>query len=752
MSIHIRVCWALFAFLALVIGPARAADEDVIRKAVERGVDYLKQNQTADGLWVRSSSGTIGASALAGLALLECGVAAEDPAIRKLAPALRDGSILLSDTYSISLCILFFDRLGDSRDVPLIESLTVRLLGGQSADGGWTYQCPNINEAEAARLRKAIKQPKGKDPKQEPSEKKRTLAELPPEIQQQLQQAERLRQEGGGAPNSDNSNTQFATLALWVGHRYGLPVAVALARLEARFRNTQNADGGWSYTSGGVHTGSSPAMICAGLLGLATAYGLVNEAKIGAGKPRDPGRDISVRAGLVALGSLVGLPQQPLGPGLVLDGGPKPGGTNGYLNYYFLWSLERVAVIYGLQTMGKKDWYSWGAAFALVQQRSDGSWSGGYPEGGVDTSFALLFLRRSNLFQDLSSSLRGKVNDPGEVALRAGGLGGTLAKSNSPAEPAKEGNSNSLASKLPNPDQFARRNNRSPRAPLDPESARLSAELVQAAPTQQDALLEKLEQGKGLVYTEALAAAIPQLAGARKTKARDALAERMARMTAATLEDKLQEEDLEIRRAAALACAMKQEKKFIPHLIRLLEDPEPPVVRGAHAALKALTGQDHGPVPDASRAENAKAIAAWKSWWTKQGGALLPTDQSPAEIASIDRELLQGTWVATGLEREGKAMPKPTLESLHIKLIFNGDKLTFEYPDHTELGTFKLEVSDGRKTIDVATGVDTSKGIYQLEGDSLKICGVPSSEERPTDFTTRARSKQVLFILKRQKP
>ena len=89
------------------------------------------------------------------------------------------------------------------------------------------------------------------------------------------------------------------------------------------------------------------------------------------------------------------------------------------------------------------------------------------------------------------------------------------------------------------------------------------------------------------------------------------------RMTADTLRDKLTEEDLEIRRAAALACAMKEDKEFVPDLIKLLEDPEPPVAKSAHAALKYLTRQDFGPDADASRAERSKAIERWKAWWSK---------------------------------------------------------------------------------------------------------------------------------------
>ena len=36
-------------------------------------------------------------------------------------------------------------------------------------------------------------------------------------------------------------------LALWVARRHGLPTDGALALVNARFRDSQNGDGGWSY-------------------------------------------------------------------------------------------------------------------------------------------------------------------------------------------------------------------------------------------------------------------------------------------------------------------------------------------------------------------------------------------------------------------------------------------------------------------------------------------------------------------------
>src|SRR5262249_41919111 len=136
-----------------------------------------------------------------------------------------------------------------------------------------------------------------------------------------------------------------------------------------------------------------------------------------------PGRDFSkdqcVQNALLYVGSQIG---HPTGRRI------QPGGGQQFValgkGYYFLWSLERMAVAYGLQTVGKKDWSAWGAELILATQHPEGGWHGEYTAGGVDTCFALLFLRRANLALDLTSSLKNKVRDPGEVRLKRGGVGG----------------------------------------------------------------------------------------------------------------------------------------------------------------------------------------------------------------------------------------------------------------------------------------------------------------------------------------
>jgi hypothetical protein len=152
----------------------------------------------------------------------------------------------------------------------------------------------------------------------------------------------------------------------------------------------------------------------------------------------------------------------------------------------------------------------------------------------------------------------------------------------------------------------------------NPQAARLRSELVRARGGERVALLERLRAGKGVIYTEALAGAIPHLRGEDRDRARQALAERLRRMTAATLGRYLKDDEPEIRRAAALACASKDLRAHIPALIWLLSDRDPEVARAAHSALTTLTRQDLGPPAHASEAERSRAVGDWKRWWAGQ--------------------------------------------------------------------------------------------------------------------------------------
>jgi hypothetical protein len=213
--------------------------------------------------------------------------------------------------------------------------------------------------------------------------------------------------DGKADTRSDNSNTQFAMLALWRSRRYGVPTERTFGLVLKRFQTSQNREGGWGYNysySGGVQ--EVGAMNCVGLLGLAIGYGFAVDPEAdavtgGAGAPK-PVKDWRLLNGFVALHKYIGKPTGKW------EGLPMQ-------NLYYLWSMERLGVLYNLSMIGDKDWYRWGAEILVSNQQPAGFWQGGGYHGNsptIDTCLALLFLKRANLVADLTSRL---PFDPNEI-------------------------------------------------------------------------------------------------------------------------------------------------------------------------------------------------------------------------------------------------------------------------------------------------------------------------------------------------
>jgi HEAT repeat protein len=180
------------------------------------------------------------------------------------------------------------------------------------------------------------------------------------------------------------------------------------------------------------------------------------------------------------------------------------------------------------------------------------------------------------------------------------------------------------------------------------EADSLGEALVKAASEQQDGLLEKLRKGKGPEYTLALAAAIGQLSAEVKEKARQTLVDRLMRFTSATLLAYLGSENPELRRAAALALGLKDNKDHVSELIDLLEDPEPSVVDAAQAALKRLTGRE---MASKERAEDRPDQTPESRGKT-----------SPAPPPAATRSATEGSRASKGKQpKEKDDLPDPSL-------------------------------------------------------------------------------------------
>lgn len=347
-------------------------DPERVQAAIARGLHYLRTQQKEDGKWefirqVRDESRKIvenrhdeaydlGLTALAALAMVENGIPASDPAVRKAYQYVRRYAERETRTYSIALSIVLLEQLGNARDRVLIQRLAHRLVAGQLDSGGWTYTCP-VNE----RL------------ETDPDEIGRTR-----------------RREGVG----DNSNTQFAVLGLWAARRVRARVQEALDLVEKRFRNSQSSSGGWDYKSTGE--GETPSMTAAGCFVLAVAAALKQTESHSTTPAEDPRQalleDAAFKRALERVTHYV----------THLGKRPAP---------YLLWSIERLGVVLGTQKFGDADWYEKGASILLETQDSDGAWRIAH-QGVADTSLALLFLSRGNLVRDLTYALQGDPDKP----------------------------------------------------------------------------------------------------------------------------------------------------------------------------------------------------------------------------------------------------------------------------------------------------------------------------------------------------
>jgi hypothetical protein len=431
-------CLALALLCLLGLGaaaPARAEPKPLnkeeqakVNRAIDKAIAFLKGAQSKKGCWDQGrfeTSCPVGATAMAALALLEAGVPADDPVVQKAAEWLRPQLPNLKrshENYQLSLVLLFLDRLSDPQDKAVIRSLALRLIAGQHRSGGWGYECPTLSPNNEETLTDLLRQWEeayagNKAPPAVPAPfKGLTVFQDPANLFREDPPAEstsasmRQREWLVRAPidkwepllteSTDNSNTQFAILALWVARRHGLTLGPTFRLVAQRFERSQHVDGTWFYSFTLPVEAAYPrrSMTTVGLLGLALREGLRPEKSVAPAAP-----DLQMLKGFAAVSRYIGDPTGQMKQRVPMT------------DFYYLWSLERLAVLYDLPTIGGKDWYRWGAEKLVTNQTGRGDWPnpGRTPKedagdgygASLNTSFALLFLKRSHLLPDLTAKL-----------------------------------------------------------------------------------------------------------------------------------------------------------------------------------------------------------------------------------------------------------------------------------------------------------------------------------------------------------
>jgi uncharacterized protein (TIGR03067 family) len=141
-------------------------------------------------------------------------------------------------------------------------------------------------------------------------------------------------------------------------------------------------------------------------------------------------------------------------------------------------------------------------------------------------------------------------------------------------------------------------------------------------------------------------------------------------------------------------------------------------------------------------------------------GLLLVSGAAQANDAKKELEKLQGTWEIIEIVNGGRAVPPEEVKGGQV--VFNGDAMTLkEGRDDKDPRTFrvKLDLSQNPKAIDTTALNREYKGsvspaIYQLDGDTLKLCGPndPDTKERPRALKSEEGSNVLLLTLKRVNP
>jgi len=112
-----------------------------------------------------------------------------------------------------------------------------------------------------------------------------------------------------------------------------------------------------------------------------------------------------------------------------------------------------------------------------------------------------------------------------------------------------------------------------------------------------------------------------------------------------------------------------------------------------------------------------------------------------------DEDAIQGVWLLEKFEG-GPALPVPPGVQM-IRFTFKDGKLDVSQPGQPQgqQGTYKLDPTAKPKSIDLTEGGNgrTTLGIYELDGETLKICLVDGQAAvRPAEF--KPDGKQVTVV------
>jgi uncharacterized protein (TIGR03067 family) len=130
---------------------------------------------------------------------------------------------------------------------------------------------------------------------------------------------------------------------------------------------------------------------------------------------------------------------------------------------------------------------------------------------------------------------------------------------------------------------------------------------------------------------------------------------------------------------------------------------------------------------------------------------------APKDDVKADLDKIQGTWKIEkgtygGEDLDADIVSKLVFEFKGDQLLLKGDEEVVK--DYAKI-TLKLDPATKPRSIDFSVGQGNEKGavvegIYEINGDELKICAKLGAKERPGEFKSPENSQVALLTLKRQ--
>jgi uncharacterized protein (TIGR03067 family) len=115
-----------------------------------------------------------------------------------------------------------------------------------------------------------------------------------------------------------------------------------------------------------------------------------------------------------------------------------------------------------------------------------------------------------------------------------------------------------------------------------------------------------------------------------------------------------------------------------------------------------------------------------------------------------------GTWLPLSAELGGKPLPDAVLKAM--KLVVEGEKYTVTVGEGVDRGTCKVDAGKTPKTMDI-TGTDgpnkgrTILAIFELKGDTLRVCYDLGGKARPAEFASKSGETPLFLVTyRREKP